>query len=336
MALVALVLLASRLTVIRTIATRIGTAFVTLLLVLTVVFLLARLTPGDPFEDESDSVRKITPEQRQELRALYHLDEPLVRQYLLWLRDAARGRLGRSFHDARPVSEKIGERIGTTVLLGGLAILLMVALSFPLGAAAALHPGSPIDRWVGGATYALYAVPVFWAGPLLQTIFSVKLDWLPLYGLDSGIPAASPLGRIRDVAAHLVLPVLCLSYGGLAYLSRFVRASLLESTRLDTTRAARARGLSAIAILIKHGFRLSAVPMLTLAGFLLPALVGGSVLVETIFAVPGLGRLFYDSLIARDLPVLLGLTLLSGSATLAGTLAADLSYDLLDPRARRG
>jgi peptide/nickel transport system permease protein len=278
----------------------------------------------------------MTPEHRDELRRLYHLDEPLHRQYLLWLGDAARGRFGLSFHDRRPVAEKIGERLGTTLVVNGLSLLVMILLSVPVGAAAALQPGSAIDRWVGGTTYALYAVPVFWAGPVLQMVFSVRLGWLPLYGLTSdGAGSLDPLARFADTAAHLVLPVLCLAYGGLAYLSRFVRTTLLESSLVDAARAARARGLSAFRILVKHGFRQSAVPMLTLAGFLLPTLVGGSVVVETIFAVPGVGRLFYEALLQRDIPVLLGLTLLSGSATLAGILAADVAYAVADPRVRR-
>jgi peptide/nickel transport system permease protein len=145
-----------------------------------------------------------------------------------------------------------------------------------------------------------------------------------------------PLQKTADRVGHLVLPVLCLGYGGVAYLSRFVRATLLDSSSNESAVAARAKGLSAIAVLFRHGFRLAAVPMLTLAGFLLPALVGGSVIVETVFSIPGLGRLFVDAAFQRDLPVLLGLTLLSGAATLAGILVADLTYVVADPRVRRG
>jgi peptide/nickel transport system permease protein len=145
-----------------------------------------------------------------------------------------------------------------------------------------------------------------------------------------------PLQKTADRFGHLILPVLCLGYGGVAYLSRFVRATLLDSSSNESAVAARAKGLSAIAVLFRHGFRLAAVPMLTLAGFLLPALVGGSVIVETVFSIPGLGRLFVDAAFQRDLPVLLGLTLLSGAATLAGILLADLTYVVADPRVRRG
>jgi len=281
-------------------------------------------------------MHRLTPAAHAELERLYRLDQPLPRQYVLWLADTLRGDLGLSFHDRRPVADKIRERLAVSVTLNALALALMVALSVPLGAAAALRAGSRIDRFSAVGAYVLYAMPVFWAALLLQIAFAVQMDWLPLSGLASN--EAERLGwfaRILDRGAHLILPVICLSYGGLAYLSRFVRAALIDNVALDSARAARARGLSEWAVLCRHGFRQAAVPMLTLAGILLPALVGGSVIVETIFDIPGLGRLFVDATFQRDLPVLLGLTLLSGTATLAGIIAADVAYALADPRVRR-
>jgi peptide/nickel transport system permease protein len=280
-------------------------------------------------------MRRLTPEARRELEHLYHLDQPLHRQYLLWLSDALRGDLGRSFHDRKPVLQKIGERLGITLTLNALALGAMILISVPLGAAAALQPGSRWDRYTAVGSYLLYALPVFWAGLLLQILFSVRLGWLPLYGLASTDAGPGWAALALDRAAHLVLPVLCLSYGGVAYLSRFVRATLLDNAAVEGSRAARARGLSSWAVICRHGFRQAAVPLLTLAGFLLPALVGGSVIVETIFAIPGLGRLFVDATFQRDLPVLMGLTLLSGTATLAGVVLADLAYAWVDPRVRR-
>ena len=325
--------------VLRVLARRLASGALTLFLVTLLVFLLIRLSAGDPFTEgaESEGLRRLTPEVRQELERLYHLDQSLHRQYLLWLSDTLRGDLGRSFHDRRPVAEKIGERLGITLTLNVLALALMVALAVPLGAAAAWKPGSRWDRATAVGTYVLYALPVFWAGLLLQILFSVRLGWLPLYGLSSqGHEYLGAIARLADGAFHLVLPVICLSYGGLAYLSRFVRATLLDNATVEASRAARARGLSAWTVLCRHGFRQAAVPMLTLAGLLLPALFSGSVIVESIFAVPGLGRLFVDATFQRDLPVLMGLTLLSGTATLAGIVAADLAYAWVDPRVRRG
>lgn len=323
----------------RTLGRRVATAALTLLLVTVLVFCLIHMAPGEPLGDAPGEagLHRIDPGARAELLSLYHLDQPLYRQYLLWLADVARADLGRSFHDRRPVAEKIRERLGVTVALNGMSLLLMLLVSVPLGMLAALRPGSAWDRLAAGGTYLLYAVPVFWAGLLLQILFAVQLGWLPLAGLrtlDRELPGL--LAGLADRAAHLVLPVICLSYAGLAYLSRFVRAALLDNAARESWRAARARGLSTAAVVVRHGLRQAGVPMLTLAGLLLPALVGGSVIVETVFAIPGLGRLFVDAAFARDVPVLMGLTLLSGAATLAGILAADLAYAIVDPRIRRG
>lgn len=322
----------------RLLARRLGVAAVTLLLVTMLVYALAQLTPGDPLADrgEEQTLGSLGAEQLAQLRSMLHLDEPLHRQYVRWLADVLRGDLGRSFHDRRPVAEKIRERLGVSLVLNSLALALMVGIAVPLGALAAWRPGSRLDRWAAAGTYAAYAVPAFWAALLLQIVFAVRLDWLPLAGLTSeGYERLGAAGRLLDRARHLVLPVACLGYGGLAYLSRFVRATLLDSTNLETVRAARARGLGFFSVLCRHGFRQAAVPMLTLAGFLLPSLVGGSVIVETVFAIPGLGRLFVDAVLSRDLPVLMGLTLLSGAATLGGIVLADLAYAVLDPRVRR-
>jgi len=327
--------------VLRLLVRRLLTAALTLLLVTLLVFSLIQLAPGSPLAPDEAGLAvgaRMPPEWQDELRRLYHLDQPPLRRYALWVGDVLHGDLGRSLRDRRPVAEKIGERLGVSLTLNALALIVMLALSVPLGAAAAWRPGSRWDRLSAGGTYLLYAVPAFWAGLLLQLLFSVRLGWLPLAGLASAgdVELAGPLARASDRLAHLVLPVICLSYGGLAYLTRFVRATLLDAATGESLAAARARGLSALGAFYRHGFRLAAVPLLTLAGFLLPALVGGSVIVETVFSIPGLGRLFVDAAFQRDYPVLMGLTLLSGGATLGGILLADLAYAWADPRVRRG
>jgi len=317
---------------------RLATATVTLLLVTLLVFGLIHLAPGEPLGQgpEAEGLRQIGERARAELRAQYHLDEPLPRQYMLWLSDLLRGDLGRSFHDRRPVRQRIAERLGVTLALNACSLAILLLVAVPLGTFAALRPGSVWDRFAAGGTYLLYAVPVFWAGLLLQILFSVQLDWLPLAGLRShDHEFLSGLARLADRAVHLILPIVCLSYGGVAYVSRFVRATLMENAAGESWRAARARGLSLLGVLYRHGFRQAGVPLLTLAGFLLPSMVGGSVIVETVFAIPGVGRLFVDAAFQRDVPVLMGLTLLSGAATLAGILLADLAYLAVDPRIRR-
>jgi peptide/nickel transport system permease protein len=325
--------------VLRILVRRIATGILTLFLVTILVFLLIHLAPGTPLAGsiESDGLGRVDPRVRAELERLYHLDRPLHVQYGLWLRGLVQGDLGLSFHDRRPVAEKIRERLWISIAINGLALLSMVLLAVPLGALSAWRPGSRLDRYSSWITYGAYAIPVFWAALMLQILFAVRLGWLPLAGLDSdGWETLGTVQRAADRLWHLVLPVTCLSLGGLAYLSRFVRATLLENTAAETALAARARGLSSLTVMLRHGFRQAAVPMLTLAGLLLPALVSGSVIVENIFAIPGLGRLFVEAAFQRDVPVLMALTLLSAAATLLGILAADLTYVIVDPRIRRG
>lgn len=313
---------------------RAGSAVLTLLLVTLAVFALVHLAAGDPLDAAGTDGIRLTPEMRQAFRDAYRLDDPPAARYLRWLRDLARGDLGLSLVDRRPVAEKIGERVGLSLALNAAALAVMLALSIPMGLAAAWRPGSRTDRAAAMGTFLLYAVPTFWAALLLQGLFSVHLGWLPLFG-PGGEAAGSTASRLADRALHLALPVACLSYGGLAYLVRFVRGGLLETGSPEVVRAARARGLPAFRAFSRHGLRQAAVPLLSLAGFLLPRLFGGSVIVETVFALPGLGRLFVDAAFARDLPTILGLTVVSGAATLAGIVLADVGHHLADPRTRR-
>ena len=318
---------------------RAAAGLLTLLLVTFLVALLIEVAPGDALTDETagEALHGLSPAAIAELQRLYHLDQPVHRRYAMWLGDVLRGDLGRSLASRRPVTAVIAERLPVTLLLNVLALAAMVGISLPLGSAAALRPGGPLDRLAGGGTYLLYSLPVFWAGLLLQTVFAVRLDWLPLAGLATGT-GGTPVGGhpLLDRAAHLVLPVICLSYPGLAYLSRFVRATLLDSAAVEGVLAARARGMSPWEVVWRHGIRQAAVPMLTLAGFLLPGLVSGSVIVETVFSIPGLGRLLVDAALGQDVPVVMALTLLGGVATVGGMLCADLCYEFADPRVRRG
>ncbi len=321
----------------RAIGRRIASGALALLLLTALVFSLVQLAPGTPLAENEEAGPRLSPQAQAELERLYHLDQPLPRQYALWLAGVARGDFGASFHDRRPVLVKVRERIGTTVSLNLAALTLSVLLAVPLGALAAWRPGSWLNRTIGVSTYVVHALPAFCGAMLLQLVFSVQLGWLPLAGLESPDAAASgSLGLAVDRFWHMVLPVVCLTYGSLAFLSRFVRSTLLEHSSAESTLAARARGLGPVTAFVRHGFRLASIPMLTLAGLLLPGLVSGSVLVESIFAVPGLGRLFVDAALQRDLPVLLGLTLLAGVATLGGIVASDVAYALADPRLRRG
>lgn len=307
----------------------------TLLVVAGLVFALVAASAGDPLDPDDPSARGLSPAQRETLRAHLRLDRPLPERFGAWVAGALRGDLGRSLIDRRPVAEKIGERLPTSLALNAFALTLMLGVAVPLGARCASRPGSLFDRLAGAGSTALYATPIFWAAILLQIVVGSRLEWLPLYGIASdGAEGWSPLARGADRAAHLVLPALCLAYGGVAFVSRFVRANLLEARTAASGRAVLARGGSEATLLWRHGFRRSSVALLTLAGLLLPRLVGGSVLVEWVFALPGLGRLFVESVLARDLPVVLGVTLLTGTFTLVGVVGADLAYALADPRVR--
>jgi peptide/nickel transport system permease protein len=316
------------------IARRVATAAVTLLLVTIVVFALLCALPGEPGGDE-DTSRALPPEYRAALRAQYHLDDPWPVRYGLWLRDVVRGDLGTSFSAQQPVTTMLRERLPVSLGLNTLALAAMLGVSVPLGILGAWKPHGAWDRAAWIATTALHAVPVFWAALLLQWLFAIRLGWLPLSGLSTdGVRHATAAAAFADSARHLILPSVCLASGVLAYVSRFVRTSLVEGTAGDGGRAARARGLSTLRYVSRHGIAQAVVPLLTLAGFLIPRLVGGSLVIEAIFNVPGLGSLLFDSILARDLPVVLALTLLSGAATLFGTTLADALIVWLDPRTR--
>lgn len=315
------------------IARRIATALVTLFAVTLLVFLCGASLPGA--DDPDESARRLPPGYAAALRSQLHLDEPVASRYARWMSDLVRGDLGTSFREHRPVAEVVRQRLPVSLSLNALALLVMLAAAIPLGLAGAWRPSSLGDRAVILGTSALYAVPVFWAALVLQRIFASRLGWLPLYGISTAGASSGALGALGDRLAHLVLPAACLAYPGLAYVARFVRSAVLEGSSGEAGRVARARGVGAARFLVGHGLPQAAVPLLTLAGFLVPRLVGGSLLVEAIFNVPGLGSLMWDSVLARDLPVILGLTLLSGTTTLAAITAADVLAAWCDPRVRR-
>jgi len=320
---------------IRFLVRRIALAIPTLFGIVVVVFLLMHLAPGSPASaiGGAESGRRVSAAARAEMRRLYGLDRPLPERFVQWLGRVARFDLGESFVDRRPVSERIREALPATLALNGLALLLTLALAIPIGVAAGGRPEGPFDRTSAVMLFALYSTPVFWAALLLQTLLSVKLGWLPLYGVSSDA-APEGLAGLADRLAHLALPVTCLTYGSLAFVARLVRSGVAEARSQDFVTAALARGLSRRQALWRHAFRNALLPVVTLLGLLLPGLLSGSVIVERIFAWPGLGRLYFDSILSRDYPVVLGLSLIGGVVTLAATLVADIAAAFVDPRLR--
>jgi peptide/nickel transport system permease protein len=304
--------------------------------IVVLVFFLLHLAPGSPMSAlGADSGRRVSARAAEEMRHRYGLDRPLPERFVSWVGRVVRLDLGESFVDRRPVTARIREALPFTLLLNGLALLLTLAIAIPLGVVAGGRPEGALDRASGVVLFALYSLPTFWAALLAQTLFSVKLKWLPLYGVAGDFPGPGWAG-LADRVSHLALPVACLTYGSLAFFARLVRSGVAEARRQDFVLAARARGASRRRALWAHAFRNALLPLITLLGLLLPGLLSGSVIVEKIFAWPGVGRLYFDSILARDYPVVLGLSLLAAVATLAATLAADFAYALADPRVRDG
>jgi peptide/nickel transport system permease protein len=314
---------------------RLALAIPTLFGIVVLVFLLLHLAPGSPVSaaGSAESGRRVSSAAREEMRRLYGLDRPLPERFFRWIGRVARFDLGESFADRRPVSERIREALPATLVLNGLALFFTLAIAIPIGVAAGGRPEGVFDRTSAVVLFALYSMPVFWAALLLQTLLSVKLGWLPLYGVSSD-PSPAGLGGVADRLAHLALPVMCLTYASLAFFARLVRAGVVEARSQDYVTAALARGVSRRGALWRHAFRNALLPLITLLGLLLPGLLSGSVIVERIFAWPGLGRLYFDSILARDYPVVLGLSLVGAVATLAATLAADVAYAFADPRVK--
>ena len=311
----------------------------TLVVITGFVYGLARNMPGTPLTvqlGETDPSRKIYPEDQERLRKIYGLDKSWPVGYAQWLGNLLQGDLGRSISRKQPVTQLIAERIGPSFLISGTSLLLTWLISVPLGLYASARSGRFDERASSLLLYVLYSFPTFVAALFLQIIFAVWLRgtaWeLPLFGM-SDLPADAPwLARVGDVARHAILPVTCQTYVSLAYDSRFIKANLEEAVRQDYIRTARAKGAGPWRVLVHHAFRNTLIPLVTLLGLSLPALIGGSVVIEQIFTWPGMGRLFFESIRERDYPTIMGLTLMFSVLTLLGQLLADMLYCVVDPR----
>jgi peptide/nickel transport system permease protein len=271
------------------------------------------------------------------MREQYHLDEPWHVAYGLWLWDVVTGDLGWSYFQKMTVKAAIAERIGPTLMLSVTSLFLAYLLSIPLGLYSAARGGTPDERIMSTLLYMLYSLPVFVAALWLQTFFALKLNGtafeLPLFAMTSaGFEKLTFSEQVWDRFKHLLLPVFCFTYGTLAYETRFIRSNLNEVLRQDFIRTARAKGVSPRNILVRHAFRNTLIPFITLVGLTLPGLLSGAIILEKIFAWPGMGGLFYQSISARDYPVIMGLTLLFSVLTLLSQLLADILYAVFDPR----
>lgn len=293
----------------------------TLLVIVTAAFFVMRLAPGGPFDEE----QAIPPEIKANLQAAYGLDQPVVVQYARYLQGLARGDLGPSFKykDYR-VAELIGRGLPVTVTIGVLALLLAVALGVPLGLLAALRHDRGLDHAVMGVALVGIAVPGFVLAPVLALLFGVHLGWLPVAGWEPG--------SVR----HMVLPVVTLALPFVAYIARLTRGSLLEVMQAPYLRAARAKGIGRVALIRRHALRPTLLPVVSFLGPAAAALLTGSLVVEQVFGLPGVGRYFVQGAINRDYTLVLGMVIFYAVLILLLNLAVDLVYGWLDPRIRHG
>ncbi len=302
-------------------------------------FFIIHLAPGEPISPMADFNPKFTPEMRERLRAQYGLDKPLYVQYLKWMKGLMTLDLGRSFApDRRPVWEKIKERLPITLLINVLSMIIIFVVAVPLGVASAVREGSLFDRATTVLVFVGYAMPGFWLALLLMMLLGIKWHLLPISGLHSlmGYEQMSFWEKVLDWTKHLIIPLFVSAFGGLAGLSRFMRSSMIEALRQDYITTARAKGLPERVVIYKHALRNALLPVITILGLSIPGLVGGSVIFESIFSIPGVGQLMWQAVMARDYPVIMGNLVIVSVLTLLGNLIADICYALADPRIRLG
>ena len=321
---------------------------VTLLAILFTSYVLLRLAPGDPTKSSmlggAEAGAALSAENGElrtntAMREKLHLDKPVATGFCLWLRNVLRGDFGESasVDPGRPVLDLIAERLPVTLTLNIWAVILTYLIAIPIGVYSAKYANSRLDQLTGFFLFVLYSLPVMWVGLLLQALFCSGGVWeiFPLKGLTPPNAARLSIWELHwELIKCYALPILCLSYGGLAALSRYARSGMIEALRGDYVRTARAKGASENAVLWRHAFRNALITLITLFGGLLPALISGSVIVEYIFTIPGMGTLSLNSLSSRDYPLQMALFAISGALTLAGILLSDLLYTAADPRIR--
>jgi peptide/nickel transport system permease protein len=307
-------------------------------------FFIIHLAPGKPTDIFTELNPKITPEARERLEKYYGLDKPVIVQYVMWLKRVVRLDFGESFSsDRRPVIEKIWDkkrplierRLFVTFMINLISMILILIIAIPIGISSATRQNSLYDKIITTIVFIGFAVPSFWLALLLMILFGVHLHWLPISQLKSmNFDSLSLTGKIWDLIKHLTLPIFVSAFTGLAADSRFMRGSMLEVIRQDYVTVARAKGLPDRAVIYKHAFRNALLPIITLIGLNVGSLIGGSVIFENIFGIPGMGQLFYMSVMTRDYPMVMCILTIGAVLTLFGNLLADIGYMIADPRIR--
>jgi len=303
-----------------------------LLIVTVIVFLMMRLLPGDPILMylTSSDLEEITQEQVDIIRHDLGLDRPLFVQYIDWIGSVATGDLGTSIIHRGKVVDDIKRRLPITLHLGGLAFIISIVVGIPMGVIAAVRRGTWLDNVLTSLGNLGITIPVFWLGILLIYAFGLKLDWLPVFGY------TSPFKDFWANTQQIIMPVFCLAVPAIASAVRLTRSSMLEVMRQDYVRTAWSKGLSERVVIMRHALKNGLIPVVTLKGMTLAAIVGGSVLVETVFSIPGMGRLAVEGLFSQDYAVVQSVILVAGTIILATNLLIDLSYGWLDPRIQYG
>ena len=296
-----------------------------------VTYAMMALAPGGPSAVLGPRGQGLSPEVVARINAAYGLDKPWFVQYFYWLKELVlHGSLGRSFVDNRPVIEKVFEKLPVTIEMVGLALLLTLIIALPIGIYAGAHRGSFFDNSSSAIGFVFYGMPVFWLSIVLIDVFAVQLRWFPSSGLSSLGRESDGLDRLW----HLTLPVVAIALVSFVSWMRYQRSSIIEAMGSAYIRTARSKGLSEREVLFKHAFRNALLPIVTLLGLSLPALVGGAYFVEYVFSIPGIGYLTFSSIFSRDYPTLMAITMLTAVLIVLGNLLADVAYAVVDPRIR--
>ncbi|NLF63174.1 MAG: ABC transporter permease [Chloroflexi bacterium] len=311
-----------------------------------IVFVFIRMTPGDPVDIMMGQGGAISAGEIEQLRSEFHLDEPITTQLWYFLRDAFQGDLGYSYTQKRPVTELVSSRLPATIELAGGALFLALVIAFPIGIISAVRQNSLLDRLSMGVSFVGISMPGFWLGIVLILIFSVSLGWLPVQGrigsdislqhitgfylIDSVLTRNWP--ALVSALRHLALPSFTLAASVAAIVARVLRSSMLEVLRSDFVQLARAKGAPEGRVIVKHALRNALIPTVTVVGLQVGVLLGGNMIVETVFGWPGLGRLVVDAIFNRDFPLIQGAVMVYALTFVLANLAVDVLYTYLNPK----
>lgn len=320
------------------IAKRLLQAVVTFFGIITITFFVIHLIPADPVKimyGAGAMSKSLDRALIDEIRVMYDLDKPVYVQYGIWLKKFFTLDFGRSMFDNRKVFDKIVEAIPLTLMLNIISIFISLAVAVPFGVKSAKENGKMFDKASNVVLLILYALPTFWVALMLISFFGVYLDILPFYGIVSdNYDTKSFFGKVFDIASHLFLPILCYTYGSLTFMTRLTKASVLDTMSMEFIKTARAKGLSEKLVIGRHALRNSLIPLITVFSTILPSLIGGSVIVERIFSLPGMGLMMFDSIRSFDYPVIMTVLAISALLTLFNILVVDILYAVVNPRIR--